>query len=59
MSRDRTATVVVNEFCLKQPVRVGDILSLFAALAPSITVVVEGLPNVSRSGQYIKARRPA
>ena len=41
----RMATVAVNQFIFKQPVRVGDILSLFASLTrlgrTSITVQVE------------------
>ena len=43
--RGRMATVAVNEFVFKQPVRVGDILSFFASLTrigrTSITVKVE------------------
>ena len=41
----RIATVAVNEFVFKQPVRVGDILSFFASVArigrTSITVKIE------------------
>ena len=43
----RMATVAVNEFLFKQPVRVGDILSFFASIKrigrTSITVHVEGM----------------
>ena len=43
--KGRMATVAVNEFIFKQPVRVGDILSFFAAVTrigrTSITVEVE------------------
>ena len=44
-AQGRFATVAVNQFVFKQPVRVGDILSLFASLTrlgrTSITVQVE------------------
>jgi acyl-CoA thioesterase YciA len=55
----RMATVAVNEFIFKQPVRVGDILSFFAAVTrigrTSITVQVEVYAEKYRSqGQYIK-----
>jgi len=44
-TQGRQATVAVNQFVFKQPVRVGDILSLFASLTrigrTSITVQVE------------------
>ena len=44
-TRGRQATVAVNQFVFKQPVRVGDILSLFASVTrigrTSITVQVE------------------
>ena len=43
--RGRMATVAVNEFVFKQPVRVGDLLSFFASVkrigTTSITVLVE------------------
>ena len=55
----RIATVAVNEFVFKQPVRVGDILSLFASVkrigTTSITVQVEVYAERFRAqGQYIK-----
>jgi acyl-CoA thioesterase YciA len=55
----RMATVAVNQFIFKQPVRVGDILSFFAAVTrigrTSITVQVEVYAEKYRSqGQYIK-----
>jgi acyl-CoA thioesterase YciA len=44
-TRGRQATVAVNQFIFKQPVRVGDILSLYASVSrigrTSITVQVE------------------
>ena len=44
-TQGRMATVAVNQFVFKQPVRVGDILSLFASLTrigrTSVTVQVE------------------
>jgi acyl-CoA thioesterase YciA len=53
------ATVAVNEFVFKQPVRVGDILSFFSKVSrigrTSITVKVEVYAErFSRQGQYIK-----
>lgn len=55
----RMATVAVNEFIFKQPVRVGDILSFFATMVrigrTSMTVKVEVYAERFRSqGQYIK-----
>ena len=55
----RMATVAVNEFIFKQPVRVGDILSFFSRLTrigrTSITVKVEVYAERFRSqGTYIK-----
>ena len=55
----RMATVAVNQFIFKQPVRVGDILSFFASLTrignTSITVQVEVYAERFRAqGQYIK-----
>jgi acyl-CoA thioesterase YciA len=55
----RMATVAVNQFIFKQPVRVGDILSFFAEVTrigtTSITVQVEVYAERFRSqGQYIK-----
>jgi acyl-CoA thioesterase YciA len=47
------ATVAVNEFIFKQPVRVGDILSFFAGVTrigrTSITVQVEVYAERSRT----------
>ena len=53
------ATVAVNEFIFKQPVRVGDILSFFSQLTrigrTSVTVKVEVYAERFRSqGKYIK-----
>jgi acyl-CoA thioesterase YciA len=55
----RMATVAVNEFIFKQPVRVGDILSFFSKVVrigrTSITVKVEVFAERYRSqGSYIK-----
>mgnify|MGYP002348632696 FL=1 len=55
----RMATVAVNEFIFKQPVRVGDILSFFAAVTrigrTSITVEVEVYAErFSDQGKYLK-----
>ena len=55
----RMATVAVNEFIFKQPVRVGDILSFYAAMErigrTSMTVRVEVFAERFRAqGQYIK-----
>ncbi len=55
----RMATVAVNQFIFKQPVRVGDILSFFSAVTrignTSITVQVEVYAERFRSqGRYIK-----
>ena len=57
--RGRKATVAVNEFIFKQPVRVGDILSFFARIVrvgrTSITVKVEVYAERYRSqGEYTK-----
>ena len=57
--RGRMATVAVNEFIFKQPVRVGDILSFFARITrvgnTSVTVQVEVYAERIRSqGQYVK-----
>ncbi len=57
--RGRMATVAVNEFIFKQPVRVGDILSFFAVVTrvgnTSITVQVEVYAERFKTqGQYIK-----
>ena len=55
----RMATVAVNEFVFKHPVRVGDILSFFAVVTrignTSITVQVEVYAERFRAqGRYIK-----
>jgi acyl-CoA thioesterase YciA len=57
--RGRMATVAVNQFVFKQPVRVGDILSFFAHVTrvgrTSITVQVEVFAErFSAQGQYVK-----
>ncbi|MEY2659529.1 MAG: hypothetical protein RLZZ123_701 [Pseudomonadota bacterium] len=57
--RGRMATVAVNQFIFKQPVRVGDILSFFSKVTrvgrTSVTVAVEVFAERFRSqGQYIK-----
>jgi len=58
-TQGRMATVAVNEFIFKQPVRVGDILSFFSKVArigrTSITVKVEVFAERFRTqGRYIK-----
>ena len=58
-TKGRMATVAVNEFVFKQPVRVGDILSFFAKVSrvgrTSITVKVEVFAERYFSqGQYAK-----
>jgi acyl-CoA thioesterase YciA len=55
----RMATVAVNQFVFKQPVRVGDILSFFSAVTrvgnTSITVQVEVFAERFRAqGKYVK-----
>lgn len=55
----RMATVAVNEFVFKQPVRVGDILSFFSEVVrlgrTSVTVKVEVFAErYKRQGHYIK-----
>src|SRR4051812_32353351 len=55
----RMATVAVNQFIFKQPVRVGDILSFFAHVTrvgnTSVTVQVEVFAERFRAqGQYVK-----
>ena len=57
--RGRMATVAVNQFIFKQPVRVGDILSFFAHITrvgrTSVTVQVEVFAErFSTQGQYVK-----
>ena len=58
-ARGRFATVAVNEFIFKQPVRVGDILSFFSRVVKlgntSITVSVEVYAERwNEQGQYVK-----
>ncbi len=58
-TQGRMATVAVNQFVFKQPVRVGDILSFFSSLTrigrTSITVQVEVYAERFRAqGNYIK-----
>ena len=58
-AQGRMATVAVNEFIFKQPVRVGDILSFYAAMErigrTSMTVRVEVFAERFKAqGQYIK-----
>ena len=58
-TKGRMATVAVNEFIFKQPVRVGDILSFYSEVTrigrTSITVEVVVYGERMRSqGQYIK-----
>ena len=58
-TKGRMATVAVNEFVFKQPVRVGDILSFFAKVTrvgrTSVTVTVEVFAERHHSqGQYVK-----
>jgi acyl-CoA thioesterase YciA len=58
-TQGRMATVAVNEFVFKQPVRVGDILSFYSSVSrigrTSITVQVEVYAERFRTqGQYIK-----
>jgi acyl-CoA thioesterase YciA len=55
----RMATVAVNQFIFKQPVRVGDILSFFSSVTKvgntSITVQVEVFAeHFSKQRQYVK-----
>lgn len=58
-TRGRMATVAVNEFIFKQPVRVGDILSFYSRLVKvgrtSVTVTVEVFAERIRAqGSYVK-----
>lgn len=62
--RGRMATVAVNEFIFKQPVRVGDILSFFAHITrvgnSSITVQVEVFAErFLAQGVYVKVTEAA
>ncbi|MBL8336393.1 MAG: acyl-CoA thioesterase [Rhodoferax sp.] len=58
-TQGRQATVAVNQFIFKQPVRVGDILSLYASITrigrTSVTVQVEVYAERFRAqGEYVK-----
>ena len=58
-TQGRQATVAVNQFVFKQPVRVGDILSLYSSLTrigrTSVTVQVEVYAERIRTqGTYVK-----
>ena len=58
-TKGRMATVAVNEFIFKQPVRIGDILSFYSKLErlgrTSVTVKVEVFAErFTAQGQYIK-----
>ncbi|MDM0011145.1 acyl-CoA thioesterase [Variovorax sp. J22P168] len=58
-AKGRMATVAVNEFIFKQPVRLGDILSFYSKLErigrTSITVTVEVFAErFAAQGEYIK-----
>jgi acyl-CoA thioesterase YciA len=58
-AKGRMATVAVNQFIFKQPVRVGDILSFYSEVTrigrTSITVMVEVFAERFQSqGQYVK-----
>ena len=60
----RMATVAVNEFIFKQPVKVGDILSFYAAVTrvgrTSITVKVEVFAErIRQQGEYVKVTEAA
>ncbi|HEY0202064.1 MAG TPA: acyl-CoA thioesterase [Burkholderiaceae bacterium] len=59
LARGRVATVAVNEFIFKQPVRVGDLLSFYAGIKrignTSITLEVEVYSeSMHNQGQYVK-----
>ena len=59
IAQGRIATVAVNEFIFKQPVRVGDLLSFYSSVLrvgrTSITVQVEVFAERIRAqGQYVK-----
>lgn len=63
-TQGRFATVAVNEFIFKQPVKVGDILSFFSNVTrignTSITVKVEVFAErFSMQGQYLKVTEAA
>ena len=59
LAQGRMATVAVNEFIFRHPVRVGDILSLYASVTrvgrTSITVEVEVFAErFAQQGRYVK-----
>jgi acyl-CoA thioesterase YciA len=59
MAGGRLATVAVNEFIFKQPVKIGDLLSFFASIVrvgrTSVTVKVEVYAErMSAYGRYLK-----
>lgn len=59
IAKGRIATVAVNQFIFKQPVRVGDILSFFSTVTrvgnTSITVQVEVFAErFNAQGEYVK-----
>lgn len=63
-TQGRMATVAVNEFIFKQPVRVGDILSFYAAVTrlgrTSVTVKVEVFAErIRQQGEYVKVTEAA
>jgi acyl-CoA thioesterase YciA len=58
-TQGRMATVAVNEFVFKQPVRIGDILSFYSKLVrvgrTSVTVTVEVFAErFQAQGEYVK-----
>jgi acyl-CoA thioesterase YciA len=58
-TRGRMATVAVNEFVFKQPVRVGDLLSFYSAVTrvgrTSVTVKVEVFAErIQAQGDFVK-----
>ena len=59
LAQGRMATVAVNEFIFRHPVRVGDILSLYASVTrvgrTSVTVDVEVFAeSLATQGRYVK-----
>ncbi|RYF80929.1 MAG: acyl-CoA thioesterase [Comamonadaceae bacterium] len=63
-TQGRMATVAVNEFIFKQPVKVGDILSFYAAVTrtgrTSVTVKVEVFAErIRQQGEYVKVTEAA
>lgn len=58
-ARGRMATVAVNEFIFKQPVRVGDLLSFYSKVirigTTSVTVLVDVFAeSFTEQGRYVK-----